>query len=81
MLLAQAEACPAGQVRVLTPSGLGRGDGKRRALRFPIRSPMAEHTVDLRGLWADWGDQNSDAGTPGDEALGTATRRVTRVAD
>lgn len=42
---------------------------------------MAEHTVDLRGLWTDWGDQNSDAGTPGDEALGTAIRRVTRVAD
>ena len=35
-----------------------------------MRSPVAEHTVGFRGLWADWGVQSSDAGTPGAPAPG-----------
>lgn len=35
-----------------------------------MRSPVAEHTVGFRGLWADWGDQSSDAGTQGAQAPG-----------
>lgn len=36
---------------------------------------MAEHTVGFRGLWADWGDQSSDAGTRGAQGPGPVPQK------